>query len=369
MGKNVKKIVLVIGCVLLAGFVYWQFIKKGVINQAIAKSVNKGSDGDYYIRYDHSTIDEINGNASFRNIVLQSDSLQQQLYRDDTINIDREIFNIRVGELKITGANIPSLLRKNTVSAKQVEIIQPYITIIRTGAEPEYIMSKEDSLALYDRITGKFNSINADEIIIRDGTVAFANGKQQPHTTIKGINIQLKNFRIDSTRNYDNLVSYFVKDINATIQSVNTINAKNGNQFLLEGVEYSAPGRFIKVNSILQKDLRSGEILINLKDNSVTGISTNDFIINRKIKADSIRSSGGIVSLYRNKKMATSGEALEIDNDFFDEVQIRNVSMGKSMLNIYNRQKPGTAPLRINNFRLPLMILPSKRLTEPISEN
>ena len=351
MRKGLKTGLIILGCLLLGGFIYWQFIKKGVIRNAIEKAVSKGSDSTYYVKYESSSIDEVAGNASFTNIVLQSDSLQQQLYSDDTAALAKEIFNVRIGQLNIIGANIPSFLQKNKIEAGKIEIIKPVITIVRTGKQGDIAMTREDSLALYERLTGKFNSIQAGEIIISDGTMAFANGKKPPHTIIQGINIDLKNFKIDSSRNYNNLLSYFIKDIDAGAKSITTTNEKNGNQFLLEGIRYSAPQRFVTVNWILQKDAKSGEPLIGLRDNRISGISTNDFIINRKIKADTVSSAGGIVSISRNKKSGAAIEEVQIDNDFFDQAQVKNIRLGSTTLNIYNKANTAAPPMTIKNIR------------------
>ncbi len=358
MNKGLKIVLISIGIILLGAFGYWQLVKKGVIKNAIEKAVNKGTDSTYYVKYESSQIDEVAGNAIFTNIALQSDSLLQQLYNDDTSGIGKEIFNIRVRKLQILGANIPAFLQNNKVEARQIEITEPFITIVRTGKQGEIKMTREDTLALYDRITGKFNSIQASEIIIKDGTVAFANGKNPPHTIIQGINIHLNNLKIDSTRNYDNLLSYFIKDVDATVKSVTTTNEKNGNQFLMEGIQYNAPGRFIKVNWLVQKDKTSNEILTGLKDNRISGISTNDFIINRKIKADTVSSMGGVVSIYRNKKSGAVKEEIELDNDFFDQAQIKNIRLGSTTLNIYNRGNTSQKPMTLKNIRFAVNDIP-----------
>ena len=83
--KNFLKITLVI--ILLAaigGWFYWQQHKKGIIKDSIENAISKGTDSLYFIHYDSSSIDEINGNASFYNVSLQSDSLQKQLQLFDT---------------------------------------------------------------------------------------------------------------------------------------------------------------------------------------------------------------------------------------------------------------------------------------------
>jgi hypothetical protein len=348
MNKGLKIFLLLTGIALVGGFIYWQLVKKGVIRGVIEKAVSRGTDSTYYVKYESSVIDEVNGNATFNNIVLQSDSLQEKLYLDDT-SVSATIFNVRIEQLKISGANIPSFLQKNKVEANSIEIIRPVITIINTREE-EVKFTAEDSLALYDKLTGKFNSIQAGEIKIVNATIAFANGKKSPHTSLQDVNINLKNLKIDSTRNYDNLVSYFIKDVVATVKQITTKDDKKGNLFIMDDVEYNAPNQFISIGRVLQKDTRKDKAVLELRSNRISGISTNDFIINKKIKADSVSSEGGIVTIYRNKKTGGSSEEIEIDNDFFDEALIKNIRLGKTTLNIYNRAQPDAAPITIKNI-------------------
>ena len=350
MKKSVKVTILIMAVVLTAGFVYWQFIKKGVIRNAVENAVSKETDSLYYIKYESSTIDEINGNATFNKIVLQSDSLQEKLLSDDS-SVSATIFNVRIEQLKITGANIPSFLQQNTIEANRIEILRPVITIIKTGKIDSLKLSAKDSSALYDRITGKFKSINAKEIKITDATITFTNGKESPHTNLKGIDVSLKNFRIDSTRNYDNIISYFVKDIIATVKSVNVKDEKTNKVFIFEKVEFNAPGRFINIGQILQKNNSNNKVMQSQAGISVRGISTTDFILNNKLKADSVISNGGAISIFRSKKSSAAAEDIEIDNDFFDKALIKNIRIGSTTLSLYNKAKPNEAPFIFKNLR------------------
>lgn len=358
MKKAVKTTGLVLLLIVAGIFIYWQFIKKRVIRNVLENAVSAQTDNQYYIHYDSSSIDEVNGNASFFNIVLQSDSMQEKLYTNDT-SVDASIFNVRVEQLKISGANIPSFLQKNTIEARRIDIIRPVLTIISTGKEEKIHLSAKDSLALYDRITGKFKSIQADEINIVNASIAFAKGKKAPSTTFQDVDIQLKNFKIDSTRNYDNIVSYFIKDIVATVKSVTTKDDKTGDLLVFEGIEYNAPNRLLKLNRVLKKNEKSTAASLELRNNRITGISTNEFIVNRKIKADSLITDGGAITLYTNKRKAVnraegdqqSGTEITLDNGFFDEALIKNIKLGKTMLMLHNRVKPNDEPLVVKNMQ------------------
>ncbi len=350
MKKALRILVFIVVILLAGGFLYWQFIKKGVVKDALEKAVSKGTDSLYYIHYESSKIDELNGDATFNNIVLQSDSLQDKLYLNDT-SVAATIFNVRIEQLKISGANIPSFLQKNTIEANRIDVIRPEITIINTGKNEDVKLTAADSLALYDRITGKFKSIQAGEINIVDARISFIEGKNPAHTVLEGVNIDLKNLRIDSTRNYDNIVSYFIKDITSKVKKVTTKDAKTGNEFIFENIEYNAPARFMKVDHVSQRDAKNNRVLIDLKANMVTGISTNDFILNKKLKADSLTSNGGTVIIYRNKKTGGTSEEIEIDNNFFDEAWIKNIRLGSTTLLLYKKAYPNEPPLELKNLR------------------
>lgn len=351
MKKNTRIALLVVVGILLIGLGYWQFIKKDLVKNALEKAVSKKTDSLYYVKYESSSIDEVSGNASFKNLVLQSDSLQEKLYLEDT-SITSTILNIKVEELNITGANIPSFLSKNTVEANSIEIIRPTIKIIKTGKEKSSNFTAKDSLALYERITGNFKSIKAGEIKIEGAVILFSNGRNNPHTRLENVNIDLQNLVIDSTRNYDNLVSYFVKDVVAKVQQVTTFNEQNGDSIFIKNIEYNAPKRFLRIGNILETNATSRQIKSALTETKITGISTTDFIFSKKIKADSLTTNGGIVRIYIAKQKNKAKEEIAIDNDFFNEAYIKNVRLSNISFHFYNKEKPNEAPFIIDKLSL-----------------
>ena len=342
---------IIIVLAITGGIVWWQLNKKGIIRHQIEKAVANGTDSTYYIHYDSSKVDAAAGNAVFYNVVLQSDSLQQQLYTDDTSSIPATIFNVHIGRISILGANIPSFLQKNKVEANTIEIYRPVITLINTGKDEPVKFTPADTLALYEKITGRFNSIRAGQIKIIDGTIAFARGKQSPHTTLQGVNADLRNLKIDSTRNYDNIISYFIKDVIATVKTATVKNEKGGRLLTFEGIEYNAPGRFLKTDRFTQTDLAQNRVMIDLRHSRVSGISTDAFIINRQLKADSLTTDGGVLGIYRAKKTTGGKETLEMDNDFFDEAIVKNIRLGSTDFYLFDKSNPKAAPVALKNLK------------------
>ena len=350
--KNKKRWLIVLGilAILVAGgWIYWQQHKKGIIRNSIENAVSKGTDSLYYIHYDSSAIDEVNGNASFYNVVLQSDSLQQQLQMFDTAS-SATIYNIHIDRVSVRGANIPALVSNTAVEAKSIEIIHPVIYIINSGKKEKDRLSSNDSLAIYQKLLGKFNSINAGEITIENGILNFSNKTGQPHTSLNGISIALKNFRIDSTKDYQNILSYFIKDLTAKVNEVRLLNGDE--QAVFSNVEYNAPGKFISLKKFQQIDGKQ-QVMFDVNNTLIKNIYSDSFILKQQLKAEELTSDGGLLTFYRkqNKNSADESDEIEINNSYFDEALLNKITIGNTKIMIYNRAKPSEAPLVISNVK------------------
>lgn len=349
MKKYLKIIFAVLALAIVGGWFYWQQHKKGIVKDSIENAISKGTDSLYFIQYDSSFIDEINGNASFYNVRLQSDSLQKQLQQFDTA-ASATIYNIQIDEVSIRGANIPGLLSNTSVEANSILIKHPVVYIISSGKKEKKILNKNDSLAIYEKILGKFKSINAKEIIIENGFLNFADKTGEPNTALRDINIKLQKFRIDSTRDFQNIISYFVKDVVATVKEVYLKGDKN--QATFTEVEYNAPGKFINLKKFQQKN-SAGKIVFDINNTSINNISTDAFVLRQQLQAGELISDGGMLTFYtkQKNKTDTAKDEIEIDNNYFDEALVNKLAVGNTKILIYNRAKPSEEPIIISNVK------------------
>ncbi len=349
MKKYLTIIVVILALGAVGGWLYWQQNKKGIIKDSIKDAVSKGTDSLYFIHYDSSYIDEINGNASFYNVTLQSDSLQTQLQLFDTTSTT-SIYNVRIDEVTVTGANITGLLSNTFVEANMILIKHPVIYIINSGKKEEKKLNSNDSLAIYEKLLGKFTSINANSIIIENGYLNFTDKTGETNTALRNINIQLKKFRIDSTKNFQNILSYFVKDVVAKVKEVYIKGDKNEATF--SEVEYNAPGKFMHLKKFQQKNSEE-KIVFDINNTSISNISTDAFIMRQQLQAEELTSDGGMLTFYIKQKKTgeSANEEIEMENNYFDEAVVNKVSVGNTKILIYNKAKPGKAPITINNVK------------------
>lgn len=346
--KKVIKISLVIVLLIIAGaWIWWEKHKKGIIKNSIENAVTKGTDSLYFISYDSSSFDELNGNAIFYNVNLQSDSLQKQLLQFDTTSSE-SIYNIHIDIVKALGVNIPALLNNKKVEARSIQLIRPVVYIIKPyKAKPE----KEDvfnNKAIYERILGRYESIKAGEIVVDDGYVTFMNSKGEPKTRLKNISVQLNNFRVDSTKDYNNIVSYFIKDVIAKVKELSF--STDHHLVTFSGIEYNARERFISIQRFLETDT-VGKPVFDINNSLISGISTDSFILKQQIKADEFKCEGGLVTVFTKKNQNSSNDYIEFDNDAFEEAVLNKVSIFDTKLVIYNRNEPAASPFIIDKVR------------------
>ncbi|MEO6491100.1 MAG: hypothetical protein ABIO04_14245 [Ferruginibacter sp.] len=349
--KNKKPLLYIFAILLIivAGiWIYWQQNKKRIIRHQIESAVNKGTDSMYYIHYDSSHIDEINGNATFYNVELQSDSLQKQLLQFDTASAD-VLFNVHIDQVSISGANIPALLTNNKVEANSIEIIRPVIYIISSGKKKKEKINDYNDKAIYERLLGRYNSIKAGQIIIKNGILNLSTKTTDPHTSLKDISIQLNNFRVDDTKDYDNIISYFIKDI---VAKVGEINMRTENHTItFSEVEYNAPAKFIRLKKFVEKDTLQN-VVFDINNTIINNIATDSFILHQQIKAGEFKTDGGLIRLYRKKdKEGHENDRIEIDNNSFDEAVLERISIGNTKIMVYNKANPSEAPFILNNVK------------------
>ncbi len=353
MKKLFKILLIIIAAAGIGGYLYWQNNKRKIVRDSIADAIATKTDSLYYIHYDSSHIDELNGNATFYNVVLQSDSAQK-MSLNSTDSLPNALYNIRVQEVEVSGADIVGLMSKATVTARKILLLKPTILIINTGADQPKPYTKNDTLELYEKILGKFSSINADTIQVSEGTLMITNKSGTPQTTVENINIILKNFLVDNTKNYESILSYFVKDINVTVDNIQLPASKNNNRINLEKVAYNANKRSLEIKAIRQYQVNNMEPVIDLKKILISDLNTNAFIIQQRLKAGEISCEGGLITIYVKKNQAASkgGEqTIELSTEMIDQAQIAGINLGSTKVIIINRDAPGKKPFILNNVR------------------
>jgi hypothetical protein len=354
MKKFLVFLIVMVIIAAIAGLFYWENHKKQIIKDTLQTAIGKQTDSLYSIHYDSSAIDEVNGNASFYNIRLKPDSIQINNLRTSG-KLPGLLLNIQVNQIKAVGVNVAGLLSKQTIAAKIIYIENPIIQITNTGSE-NLPPATTDTLALYKQLLGKFNSIKADSIEIVDGEVSINDKDGKILSSFTKVNIALNNFIVDSTHDYSNIASYFIKDVKASVQELQFAGSKENTRVVLNNVDYDAAKKTLAVQHIRQYDTTDNKASIDINKIEIDGLNTNAFILQQQLKAGSVTCDGGILTLVTNAKTAgpttNKGDvAIQLSNNFFGQAQVDAVNISNTQIVIINQQKPDADPFVLNNVK------------------
>jgi hypothetical protein len=352
MKKGFKILTVIIMTAAAGGIVYWQIHKKSIVKNSIEAALEKKTDSLYYIHYDSSFIDEINGNASFYNVTLQSDSAQKNLL-ESTDSLPNALYRIAVAEITAKGIDIPGLLQNRNIAAKEIILIKPVVQVINTGMDKPKPFTYEDTLQLYEKILGNFTSIKAGIINIQNGTLLITNKSGKPLTTVENINITLNNFLVDSTRDYNNLVSYFIKDIKVSVSNIQLPESENNTRINIGKLVYDAPKKILQIGEIQQYKTGNTNATADLKNIVFNQLNTDAFIKQRQLKAGLVTCAGGLITVYKKSTTSVnkSEKAIEFSSDFIDAVQVSSLQTGNTTIIVRNPGKPDATPFIINDVK------------------
>lgn len=341
--------VVIIG--IIGGYIFWQSNKNSIIKDSIKTAIQKKTDSLYFIHYDSSAINEINGNASFYKVTLQSDSMQKKLLAN-TEGLPNALFTISVEKVSATGVDMAGLLQKQNVTAKSILLYNPIIQITNTGVGKPKPFTYSDTLELYQKMLGKFKSIHANIIKVIGGTVLMTDINGKPLTTLENINITLNNFSVDSSHDYQNIVSYFIKDVKVTVENIQLPASKNGTRINITKLLYDAPAKVLQVSAIQQYQPGNTTPIIDVKNVQVNKLNTDAFILHQQLKAGLLTCDGGIVTIYRKtkKKLAGRGD-IELSSNLIDEAQIDGIQLGNTKILVIDPDKPTEPAFVINDVK------------------
>jgi hypothetical protein len=185
-----------------------------------------------------------------------------------------------------------------------------------------------------------------------DGTVLITDKNGKALSTLENINITLHNFLVDSTRDYQNIISYFIKDVKVTVENIQLPETKNGTRININNLLYDAPQKILQINSIQQYKSGNTTAVADIKNVQVNQLNTDSFILSHQLKAGLVTCDGGQVTIYRKRKRNKSGEeAIVLSADLIDEAQIGGVQLGKTKIIVLDPSKPNEPPFIINDVQ------------------
>lgn len=310
-----KKITWIIFALVIGGAIFWwTSIKKTVVRKAITKAVEKKTDSLYKITYDTSEIDEVSGDAYLRNVQVKLDSLQwlKLVQKDSTPPVT---ISLTIEKITIKGLAELKLLSNHAVDVSGIIIEKPVLRLDKWTGKQKTGAEANDTVEIYKRLVGNLDFLKAKSIQVINGDFTFMNRLKKDSVSVKGINIAIDNFLVDSQHNYRNILSYFIKQTRATINTMRSSSLETGK------IVYDSKQRVIKIENLLTGKKTADRV--SVRSIAVTGLSTEDFIYKRTINAKKIVAdhSNIIIGPSQNKGMVLPAiiPAGVVDSFFFQK--------------------------------------------------
>ncbi|MBK7762906.1 MAG: hypothetical protein IPI46_05970 [Bacteroidetes bacterium] len=351
MKKVIKIFLSILILAGIAGYFIWQNKKHQVAKEFIMDSVTDLSDSLYSITYDSSMIDEINGEAYFENIVLKTDSAQLHQLRlsDQLPDVLVEVF---IKSISADGIDIPLALNEKKLFANKIIINEPRIVITHTGKKS---FKYEDSMALFKKILGNYNSIHAKSIEVVNASFIDKSADEIIHTQLANLSISFNKIIIDSTKDYKNVVSYFINNMKANAKLL-YINQPNRNGAIaFDNITYNAIEKNISIDKISSFKESITEERFILNSIKLEDINVKDFIDYNTLNVGNISTGNCVLTLFINqtdesKPDFSKTKKFDFPDDYFDKIKIGGISIGKSTLLFKNKKYPNKEPVRLNGF-------------------
>lgn len=339
---------LLILLILIGSYVYWQKYKKGIFKYLIRTTINMKTDSLYYIRYDSSSIDEVDGNVYFRNVFLQSDSLQKVMLeqRDDLPNL---LVNVYIESVTASGIDVQAALQKQELHASKIILEGPRILLTHTGSNT---LKLEDTIAIYKKIIGDFNSINADSILIQHCTFISRNEQLDTQVNVRNASILLTKLKIDSTHDYSNVLSYFINHVQIQADTIHLKRKDDKGHVAISKINYNSDKRVLMIDRIesfseMYKNSRTFFNKIQLND-----MDAKAFIEQHQIQTGTLSSEGGVITVFTKKQSSEvkiKNQTFDFPEDFFDQINIGAIDVGKTDIMIRSHEFPDKEPITIHN--------------------
>ncbi|SJZ97124.1 hypothetical protein [Sediminibacterium ginsengisoli] len=315
--------VIVLVLLLSGGIFWWTTRKKDIVKQAVLNVVKNKTDSLYKLSYDSSELDEVNGNAFLYNVSLRIDSSRLKALQSKG-ELPAVTMDVHVAKLTILGLASLDLLTNTSLEVKGIELENPVIMISRwKSTKPD---QQNDTLELYQRITGRFEHVKAGYISIRNGNVVVRDTAGKATFSALGISTRMDNLLVDSAHSYRNIMSYFVKQADVKVTEAGNDNWKINN------VIYKSAAGYLAFDSLT--DQGGGAVEIKVARTTFTGLDPYLFVYHQQFKSRRLNITGA--DIRTGGKLRRNGNKPFRLPAVFSSVIVDSLTIEKGNFNIHN---------------------------------
>ncbi|MEP6949438.1 MAG: hypothetical protein ABI863_09195 [Ginsengibacter sp.] len=260
------------------------------MNDTVASTIAKKTDGLYTIGYDSIYFDAISGKAFLKNIRIAPDTAFIKNIK--TGDLPYVLLDIRIATLSVSGVKAGKALLGKQLIGDSVVIDHVEVMLYFVKPIQKHTKIQAEVRTIYDEILGNLKRIQVGHVFINNvnvkGTGYYT--KEKDFDLING-NVQLIDVVVDSAHSLDTSRTLFCKQAALNVASFITYDNSRPelrvSNMIFSGKDKSLSFADIAVNRFESEDGDSIRLLratnLNLK-----GLSTNEMVNNKDIVIDTI---------------------------------------------------------------------------------
>jgi len=237
-------LILIIAFLALFISVKWKLL----LTEKIKTSVYNGSYHLYQIDFKTLDLNVLTGSLVLHNVTLNPDSLVYDSLKAKRL-APAHTFQIKLKKLQISRAGILTAYFKKHVEINAIVLEKPSINMIFNKVPKEADTIKPEK-TLYQQISKTFSSIHVKAIKIVDADFDYINRGTTKRTvnSIKHLNINIKDFLLDSLSQSDTTRFYYTEDISFEIVGYKSLTKDKMYNIKVDTIKGSSASKNIITN-------------------------------------------------------------------------------------------------------------------------
>ncbi|WP_421945638.1 hypothetical protein [Pedobacter sp.] len=287
---------------------------KPILTEKIKEGVYNGSHHLYNIDFKSINLNVITGSLALRDVTLTPDTSVFDSLKALKL-APAHTFELKLKKLQITRVSLLTAYFKKRIDVNEILLDKPSINMIFNKVPKKTDTAKVEK-TLYEQISKSLKSIQIHSVKIVDADFDYVNksGPKKTKNSIKHLDINVKDFLLDSLSGNDTTRFYYTKDISFKLAGYKSITKDKMYSMKVDTISGSAATKKITVKGLkliplypelafarkykVQKD-RYNLSFNKIEFNGVDFIGLNT---EQKIYAKSLKIGPGIVEVFMSRE-------------------------------------------------------------------
>jgi len=223
---------------------------KPILTEKIKNGVYNGSHHLYKIDFKSINLNVITGSLALRDVTLTPDTLVFDSLKKQHL-APAHTFEVKLKKLQVTRLSLLNAYFKKRVDVNEIRLDKPSINMIFNKV-PKKVDTANVEKSLYEQISNTFKSVRVHSVKIVDADFDYINrsGTKKTKNAIKHLDINVKDFLLDSLSGQDTSRFYYTKDISFQLAGYKSITKDKMYSMKVDTISGSAASKKITVKGL-----------------------------------------------------------------------------------------------------------------------